>query len=237
MKTIICCPRSSLFTITSWLVLLAGGAGCYRTNQNSDEKEQEDLTIETDTPSDTAPDLGSDTYIDPCPGEPDFTPCSILTEPDRDYDICSDGTCQSPGCGELSCNVPGQAFPVSDTGQVVCYGGASSPIDCPGEAGSEECANIPFCGQDAQYRYEHPDRFFRSTEVTDRPVVEDRSTGLTWQGCLWSLFGDHCDKNDDVEDVEDALGEVYMDQRRNSGAKRLGSGCTIRDMVSVLRPL
>ncbi|MDD5309582.1 MAG: DUF1566 domain-containing protein [Deltaproteobacteria bacterium] len=45
-----------------------------------------------------------------CASRLDFTPCKLVTEPDRSYDICSDGTCVSPGCGDASCNPPGPHF-------------------------------------------------------------------------------------------------------------------------------
>ncbi|MDD5309316.1 MAG: hypothetical protein PHU25_18530 [Deltaproteobacteria bacterium] len=46
-----------------------------------------------------------------CVGRLDFTPCKLVTDPDRSYDICSGGTCVSPGCcGDAGCNPPGPHF-------------------------------------------------------------------------------------------------------------------------------
>ncbi len=41
----------------------------------------------------------------------DHTPCSSVTEPDYNYDICVSGVCRSPGsCNDSSCNSPGPHF-------------------------------------------------------------------------------------------------------------------------------
>lgn len=43
---------------------------------------------------------------------PDHSPCTVVTEPDTSYDICSGGACRSPGsCGSAACNSPGPHHP------------------------------------------------------------------------------------------------------------------------------
>jgi hypothetical protein len=125
---------------------------------------------------------------------PDFTPCSIVTEPDFSYDICARGRCVSPGsCGEASCNAPGPNWTIPDTNQRSCYNRSGS-IACPGTTGSAACATTQFCGQDAQYGWDTTNpasaRFTR-TGVSE-PVVTDNVTGLTWQGCAAGQFGPDC---------------------------------------------
>jgi hypothetical protein len=68
---------------------------------------------------------------------PDFTPCSRVTSPDYSYDICVNGECVSPGCGDISCNAPGPSFVPPDTDQRACFD-ASAAVDCTslGTAGS-----------------------------------------------------------------------------------------------------
>ncbi len=123
-----------------------------------------------------------------CLGQPDFTPCSVVTSPDRSYDICVNEQCVSPGCGDESCNAPGPHFPLADTNQRLCYD-ISSTITCPSPGQS-------FCGQDAQYGWDlthaSTERFSRDTSVANQPVVADNVTGLVWQGCAIGLSGDDC---------------------------------------------
>jgi hypothetical protein len=140
---------------------------------------------------------GTDECDPQCCDQPDFTACEVITEPDRSYDICVAGFCVSPGCGRLSCNPPGPHFPLPDSGQRSCWDEEHGELDaCPGTAGSPSCAATPFCGQDAQYGWDvdHPagDRFWRSEDVPDEPVVRDQATGLSWVGCLAGLSGGGC---------------------------------------------
>jgi hypothetical protein len=124
--------------------------------------------------------------------KPDFAACAVTTSPDRSYDICVDGTCVSPGCGDPTCNVSGPGFPLPETNQRSCYD-AVAAIACPGTAGSASCGTTAFCGQDAQYGWDtaHPaaERFVRSEPVAGEPVVVDEVTGLAWQGCAAGLSG------------------------------------------------
>jgi hypothetical protein len=124
-----------------------------------------------------------------CEGEDDFTPCETVTRPDRSFDICVGGTCVSPGCGDVSCNVPAPHFPLADTNQRQCYTATEpSPCPSPGE---------PLYGQDAQVGWDatHPasERFTRTLGVVGEPVVVDHVTALVWQGCNLGLSGDDCE--------------------------------------------
>jgi hypothetical protein len=124
---------------------------------------------------------------------PDFGRCSLLTIPDRSYDICVDGACVSPGCGDLACNAPGPDWTLPDTNQRDCYD-AVGPVACPGTAGAAGCAATPYCGQDAQYGWDTghaaAERYTRTGTV--EPVVADRVTGLIWQGCAAGQTGAGC---------------------------------------------
>ena len=131
-----------------------------------------------------------------CPDDalqPDFTPCEVITDPDRDYDICIDGECRSPGCGDESCNPPGPHFPLPDTNQRLCYDDAGE-IACAGTPGDPSCATTDWCGQDAQYGWD------TAHEATERytvsgsaePIVTDNVTGLEWQGCPAGQSGSDC---------------------------------------------
>lgn len=123
----------------------------------------------------------------------DGTPCELLTNPDRSYDICVAGICVSPGCGDASCNVRGPHFPLADTNQRECYND-SGPMICP-NPGED------FYGQDAQYGWDaiYPanQRYTRTTPVSDQPVVKDNVTGLEWQGCRAGLSGSDCETFED----------------------------------------
>jgi hypothetical protein len=102
------------------LLLVAASAVSCSQEQQTDETDsssrsstsdtQSESDTATQTESDTPPDTESST--DSCFGLPDFTPCQVVTEPDRDYDICSNGICVSPGCGDPSCNAPGVRYPL-----------------------------------------------------------------------------------------------------------------------------
>jgi cysteine-rich repeat protein len=125
-----------------------------------------------------------------------FSACSLLTTPDRSYDICSHGTCVSPGCGDASCNAPGPNFPIPDTTQRLCYDMDGAVIACPGIPGDPSCATTPLCGQDAQYGWDathaEPERFTRTEPSSGQPIVTDNVTGLVWQGCVAGLSGSSC---------------------------------------------
>ncbi|MDD5306965.1 MAG: DUF1566 domain-containing protein [Deltaproteobacteria bacterium] len=134
--------------------------------------------------------------VSSCMGADDFTPCEMVTNPDRSYDICIGGACVSPGCGDTSCNPTEPHFPIPDTGLRLCYD-AETEIACPGDPDEGAgCASTAFCGQDAQYGWdaEHSadERFTRDTSVANEPIVTDKVTGLMWQGCARGLIGDSC---------------------------------------------
>jgi hypothetical protein len=124
-----------------------------------------------------------------CSGWPDFTPCSVVTTPDRKYDVCMGETCVSPGCGDASCNVSGPHFPLADTNQRSCYAERSSEITCP-------TVDQSLYGQDAQYGWDvlhaADERYLRSLSNAAEPLVIDNATGLTWQGCPAGLSGSDC---------------------------------------------
>ena len=124
-----------------------------------------------------------------CFGQSDFTLCETLRDPDRSYDICINGDCVSPGCGDANCNEPGPSFTLSDTNQRKCYDDESE-ITCP-SAGDDDY------GQDAQYGWDtvnaEEDRFTRDTSHSEGPVVTDNVAGLVWQGCAAGLTDDGCD--------------------------------------------
>jgi len=136
-----------------------------------------------------------------CNGQGDFTPCEIVTSPDRSYDICVDEVCVSPGCGEATCNVPGPHFPLADSNQRTCYD-RTMPIPCtPFPCNSD--GSPEYCGQDAQYgwdtKHTEEERFARDTSIAANPVVKDKVTGLEWQGCAAGLSGASCDVIDDAD--------------------------------------
>ncbi|MFO8071258.1 MAG: DUF1566 domain-containing protein, partial [Polyangia bacterium] len=161
------------------------------TDTDSDVDTDSDTDIDTDTDTDTDSDTGtgSDTQ---CEGQDDFTPCEVVTDPDRSFDICVDEICVSPGCGDASCNTPGPHFPLPDTNQRTCYDD-SGAIECP--ASSQD-----FHGQDAQYgwdtTHDSSERFTRDLSTPGEPIVNDEVTGLMWQGCLLGVSGDLCDLSD-----------------------------------------
>jgi len=147
-----------------------------------------------------------------CAGQDDFTPCEVITDPDRAYDICVDEVCVSPGCGDASCNTPGPHFPLPDTGQRQCYdleaAMTCTSFPCDADGGPE------FCGQDAQYgwdtKHDAAERFTRDLAVAGEPVVTDNVTGLIWQGCARGLTGDTCNSGEgEMVDWNEAL--AYCD--------------------------
>jgi hypothetical protein len=138
--------------------------------------------LRLDVASDIAP-------VASCTGQPDFTPCTVVTVPDRKYDICMGGICASPGCGEASCNVSGSHFPLADTGQRTCSDEKTGTIECP-------AAGTALYGQDAQYGWDtshaSSERYTRELSLADEPLVIDNVTGLMWQGCEVGLHGSDC---------------------------------------------
>jgi hypothetical protein len=130
-----------------------------------------------------------------CTGQADFTPCTVISVPDREYDICISGTCQSPGCGTAACNTPGPVFPPPDTAQRSCYDGANT-LTCPGTPGTPACTTTPYCGQDAQLGWDlahtESEHYDRTSPTAGEPVVTDSVTGLSWMGCALGLRGDAC---------------------------------------------
>ncbi len=128
--------------------------------------------------------------VSSCTGKADFMRCAVKTTPDRSYDICINGSCQSPGCGTVDCNAPGPHFPIPDTNQRVCSDdGTSGEIPCP-------ASGEPYFGQDAQYGWDVTHaanlRFTRDTSTANQPVVTDNVTTLVWQGCAARLQGNDC---------------------------------------------
>ncbi|MDI7269450.1 MAG: DUF1566 domain-containing protein [Myxococcota bacterium] len=148
-----------------------------------------------------------------CAGEPDFTPCELITEPsDRAYDICVDEACVSPGCGDARCNAPGPNWTLPDTGQrrCCCHDYSCPPTTddrCPLMPGTDDCARTPYCGQDGQYGWDvthaASERFTRTEE--EEPIVTDNVTGLVWQGCLAGQTPPACDGFGRGHTWEDAL--------------------------------
>ncbi len=155
--------------------------------------------------ADTGGDTGADTGTDPaaqCYNKPDFTFCSVVTDPDSSYDICLNGVCVSPGCGDTSCNATGPHFPLPDTNQRECSDAVyqvANTFPCPGEVGVD-CEVTTYCGQDAQYgwdaEHDESDRYSRTEPVALETLVEDNVTGLTWQGCHAGKRGADCTLDD-----------------------------------------
>ncbi len=138
-----------------------------------------------------------------CQGLDDFSPCEVTTEPDRDFDICVNEKCVSPGCGLIECNTPGPHFAMPDTGLGKCYDYDIGELaECLGSPDTFTCETTPYCGQDAQYgldlTVEPEDRFCRNTDLADS-TVEDLHTGLIWTGCLLGASGENCDQDDPLE--------------------------------------
>jgi hypothetical protein len=139
-----------------------------------------------------------------CAGRPDFTLCQLTTTPDRWYDICVNGACKSPGCGDATCNQPGPSFAQAhvvsgwlypDTDQRNCYDAANG-MTCPSMA---SCETTAYCGQDAQYGWDiaHAagERYARTEEVAGEPVVVDNVSTLMWQGCPAGQVGSMCEND------------------------------------------
>ena len=165
---------------------------CYYPPADADmagDANRTDAVIATDVPP-PSPDLAADlTPVAVCTGMPDFTPCVLVTTPDRKYDICVGGQCVSPGCGDSTCNVPGPHFPLADTGQRTCSDESTGTIVCP-------ASGAALFGQDAQYGWDTThlasERFTRKLSPADQLLVIDNVTGLMWQGCEAGLSGSDC---------------------------------------------
>jgi hypothetical protein len=130
-----------------------------------------------------------------CFGLPNRSPCTVPTVPDRWYDICLEGDCVSPGCGEPWCNSL-LSHRLSDTLQRSCYDLSGTEIACGGTAGSSTCWTTPDCGQDAQYGWDVDNdpasRWRRVATPPEEPLVRDNVTGLDWQGCVRDQRGHLC---------------------------------------------
>ncbi|MDD5306643.1 MAG: DUF1566 domain-containing protein [Deltaproteobacteria bacterium] len=178
------------------IVLIPNGACSLNVSNNEIDSGPGDGDADADSDTDTDDDTETNTDTQ-CAGKPDFTLCSLVTEPDRSYDICIDGACQSPGCGTFACNPPAPHFPLADTGQRQCYGNDVEPMSCPGSVGAATCAQTPYCGQDAQYGWDvshtSTERFDRTEPTSGEPIVTDNVTGLVWQACPADLSGSECE--------------------------------------------
>jgi hypothetical protein len=134
-----------------------------------------------------------------CAEQDDFVPCEVVTDPDRAYDICIRGVCQSPGCGTVDCNPPGPHFPLGDSNQRYCCGDDGGNWGSMGGDILDECPapGEDYYGQDAQFGWDtlhdHSERFTRTVPVPDEPIVEDHVTGLIWQGCRSKFRGADCE--------------------------------------------
>ena len=153
------------------------------------------MAIDTSTIPET------DTETEPstdCAGRADFSPCIVVTSPeDRAYDICIDEVCESPGCGDGTCNAPGPHFPLADSGVTSCYTGSAEQV----------CAELDalYDGQDAQFGWDaatqSTPRFTKITDTVNYPVVQDNVTGLMWQGCTVGLTGNSCNSSSSGEQL------------------------------------
>ena len=107
--------------------------------------------------------------------------------------------------------ITSQCFGVPPSNQDSCYDNEAL-MSCPGEAGTETCGGVDFCGQDAQY----PDKTRTYTcyeadgevgdcsmmiPVAEDEVVTDSLTGLMWQRTygsdrVWSTAVTYCENLD-----------------------------------------
>lgn len=140
---------------------------------------------------------------DPSDGSCDCTPpyagafCEECAPHYTGYPDCIwDGVFPAGYCAHRQC------WPVTPTGQTICYDGEVAPITpCPGGIPAT-CGDSPplsFCGQDAQY----PDRERSLTEreVSGDTVVDDSLTGLIWARdylteTTWQAAQAYCDSLD-----------------------------------------
>lgn len=163
--------------------------GSDTTDLNNTDENTDSTSPTTDTDEQDSTLLSTDTDITSCEAQPNFTLCRATTEPDRDFDICIEGQCLSPGCGMAECNPPGLSFSLPDTGQKSCFDHIRE-IPC-------DQIDSSFAGQDGQYgwdvTHDKAERFVTSTNLqSDEPVIEDLVTGLVWQGCAAGQGGAAC---------------------------------------------
>lgn len=118
------------------------GAGTDDTDSNAGEPGGDTDTAEdllhshVDRYRDTAtyteqPDTPT-TPVESCEGQPDMVLCNVVTEPDRSYDVCVNGVCVSPGCGDTTCNTYGPHFRLPamsyDRSSTFLRKGAAEPV-------------------------------------------------------------------------------------------------------------
>ncbi|MBN2344628.1 MAG: DUF1566 domain-containing protein [Deltaproteobacteria bacterium] len=196
--------HKTFFIVSVFMAIAIGGCSkdsdgsTHGTDSGTDYVEDSDSVIEN-----------KDNKITDCTGQDNFTPCFVVTTSDRDYDICINEECLSPGCGSKSCNTPGPHFPLPDSGQKFCYDAGDDEIVCinlSNETDTESDTDLAtdsdtdvvysHYGQDAQYGWDvnnsEDDRFSRDLSISDEPVVNDNVTGLAWQGCPEGLSGSDC---------------------------------------------
>ncbi len=86
-------------------------------------------------------------------------------------------------------------WPAVVSGQQKCYDSLGVVMACPGTAGTSECVESAYCGQDAQYAMD------RGWLFPDESTVYDPATQLTWlrepvqcggQGCSYEEANDYC---------------------------------------------
>ncbi len=160
---------------------------CDDANSEAGEGCDDDCALESSWVCSGAPSV---CHVTSCVAFPDMTPCDLVTNPDRSYDVCLEGLCQSPGCGDATCNVPGPYFPLPDTNQRACFD-ATAAAACPSMS---SCESTAFCGQDAQYGWDlsHATSEHFTVSATGEPTVKDEVTGLIWQGCEAGANGTTC---------------------------------------------
>ena len=148
---------------------------------------------------------------DVCEGQPDFTPCVVITSVDYSFDICSGGDCVSPGTCALVCNAPGPNWPLADTRESKCYDN-NGEIPCPSTPGTPDCETTAFCGQDAQYGWDTDHDLSQQYDRNEgnEPVVQDSVTGLIWQGCRAGLAGPSCTMITDSAECDGPIGKCYQ---------------------------
>jgi hypothetical protein len=113
---------SSAF-LGAWLVLATLAASACGSGSSGADDAGEDARADGGTQDDTGSgsatdtgtglDGGPDSGLDAgasCVGFPDMTHCTLVTDPDRKYDVCVEEKCVSPGCGDAGCNVPGAHY-------------------------------------------------------------------------------------------------------------------------------
>ncbi len=108
---------------------------------------------------------------------------SGLLQCDDDGDLMTVQWCDTAGScvgsGESYCDAY-PCWPVSPTGQTLCYNNSGHMGACPAFP-CEEGGGPDYCGQDAQYPDSDRARSFIESTVDGDVVVTDPSTGLVWQ--------------------------------------------------------